>query len=83
MRNSYTLILIVLKLFRCCDHALKICMWLGYTSRIIFVTFLQFEFCHFSDIFTIMKVRCLDNAFKPILLKLYIMCFGHALKICL
>ena len=40
MRNSsYNLILILLKLCRHCDHALKICMWLGYTPQIIFVTF--------------------------------------------
>ena len=40
MRNSsYSLIPILLKLYRHCDHALKICMWLGYTPQIIF--------CHF------------------------------------
>ena len=40
MRNSsYNLILILLKLCRHCDHALKICMWLGYTPQI--------NFCHF------------------------------------
>ena len=37
MRNSsYNLILILFKLCRHCDHALKICMWLGYTPQIIF-----------------------------------------------
>ena len=30
---------ILLKLCRHCDHALKICMWLGYTPQI--------NFCHF------------------------------------
>ena len=40
MRNSsYNLIPILLKLCRHCDHALKICMWLGYTPQI--------NFCHF------------------------------------
>ena len=40
MRNSsYSLIPILLKLYRHCDHALKICMWSGYT--------LQINFCHF------------------------------------
>ena len=34
-----TLISILLKLCRHCDHALKIRMWLGYTPRLIFVTF--------------------------------------------
>ena len=37
--SSYNLILILLKLCRHCDHALKICMWLGYTPQI--------NFCHF------------------------------------
>ena len=31
---------------------LKICMWVGYTPQINFVTFLQFELSHFLDIFT-------------------------------
>ena len=39
MRNSYNLIPILLKLCRYCDHALKICMCLGYTP--------QMNFCHF------------------------------------
>ena len=40
MRNSsYNLIPILLNLCRHCDHALKICMWLGYTCQI--------NFCHF------------------------------------
>ena len=44
MRNSsYNLIPILLKLCRHCDHALKICMWLGYTPQI--------NFCHFFTIF--------------------------------
>ena len=35
MRNSsYNFIPILLKLCRHCDHALKICMWLGYTPQI-------------------------------------------------
>ena len=36
--SSYNLIPILLKLCRHCDHALKICMWLGYTPQI--------NFCH-------------------------------------
>ena len=40
MRNSsYNLIPILLKLCGHCDHALKICMWLGYNPQI--------NFCHF------------------------------------
>ena len=52
MRNSsYNFIPILLKLCRHCDHALKICMWLGYTPQINFCHFfLQFELCHFLDI---------------------------------
>ena len=53
MRNSsYNLIPILLKLCRHCDHALKICMWLGYTPQINFCHFLQFELSHFLDIFS-------------------------------
>ena len=37
--SSYNLIPILLKLCRHCDHALNICMWLGYTPQI--------NFCHF------------------------------------
>ena len=29
---------ILLKLYRCCDHALKICMWFGYNPQINFLT---------------------------------------------
>ena len=48
MRNSsYNVIPILLKLCRHCDHALNICMWLGYTTQIIFCHFLQFELSHF------------------------------------
>ena len=57
MRNSsYSLIPILLKLYRRCDNALKIHMWLGYIPNINFVTFWKFELSQFSDIFT-MKVR--------------------------
>ena len=45
MRNSsYSLILILLKLYKCYDHALKICMWLRYTPQINFCHF----FCNFN-----------------------------------
>ena len=37
--SSYSLIPILLKLYRCCDHALKICILFGYNPQIIF--------CHF------------------------------------
>ena len=91
MRNSsYNLMPILLKLYRHCDHALKICMWFGYNPQI--------NFCHFfrnlnlailSGILT-MKVnrqwvpfvRNSSYSFMPIALKLYV-CYGHGLKICM
>ena len=91
MRNSsYNLIPILLKLCRHCDHALKICMWLGYTPQINFCHFLlQFELNRFSGILT-MKVNgqwvpCVHNSsysFMQIHLKLY-MYYGHGLKMCM
>ena len=42
--SSYSLIPILLKLNRCCDHALKICILFGYNLQIIFCHFFsQFE----------------------------------------
>ena len=92
MRNSsYSFIPNVLKLYRCCDHALKICMWFGYNPQINFCYFFRNlnELSHFSGIFT-MKVngqwvpcvRISSYNFMPIHLKLY-MCYGHGLKICM
>ena len=55
MRNSScNLIPILLKLYRRCDHAVKICMWWGYTSKVNFCHFLQFDhiksfFGHFQN----------------------------------
>ena len=58
MRNSsYNLIPILLKLYRYCDHALKVCMLFD----LFFLLFLQFEFSHFLDIFP-MKLRYLFGA---------------------
>ena len=43
-RNSYSFTQILLKLYRCLDHPLKICMWFGYDPQINFSHFfLQFE----------------------------------------
>ena len=88
VRNSfYSFIPILLKLYRCCDHAMKICMWFGYN---LFLSLLsKIELSHFSGILT-MKVNeqwvpCVRNfsySFMPIHLKLY-MCYGHGLKICM
>ena len=88
VRNSaYTFILILLKLFRCLDHDLKIYMWIGYNPQINFGTFSQFELSRFSCIL-ITKVNgqwipCVRNYsynLIPILLKLY-RCLEHTLKI--
>ena len=45
--SSYSLISILLKLYRCCDYALKVCMWFKYNPQINFVTFSQFELSNF------------------------------------
>ena len=52
MRNSsYNLLPILLKLCRHCDHALKICMWLGFTHQINFCHyFVQFELFNFQKL---------------------------------
>ena len=91
MRNtSYSLIPILLKLYRHHDHALKICIWFGYNPLLNFCYFFsQFELSHFSGILT-MKVNeqwvpCVRNSsysLIQILLKLYRHC-DHALKICM
>ena len=91
MRNSsYSFIPILLKLYRCLDLALKMCMWFGYLIlRLIFDTFLQFELSRFSGILTMKMngqwVPCVRNSsycFIPNLLKLY-RCLYDALKICM
>ena len=55
VRNSvsYSLIQILLKLYRHCDHALKICMWLGYTPQI--------NFCHFLSNFNLVIFRTFSH----------------------
>ena len=37
--SSYSFIPILLKLYRCLYQALKICMWFGYDTQIIFIAF--------------------------------------------
>ena len=39
MRNSYSLMPILLKLHMCFGHDLKTCIWFGYNPQIIFFTF--------------------------------------------
>ena len=50
--SSYSLIPILLKLYRCYDHALKICMLFGYNPQISFVIFSHFELSHFIGHFS-------------------------------
>ena len=38
LHNSYSLIQILLKLYRCLDHAWKMCMWFKYNTQTIFIT---------------------------------------------
>ena len=80
MRNSsYSFIPILLKL-RCCDHALKICMWFGYNPQINFCHFFRnLNLAIFSGILTMKLngqwVPCVRNSsysFMPFHLKLYI-----------
>ena len=83
--SSYSFIPILLKLYRCLNQALKICMWFGYDTQINFYYFCsQLELSHFLVILT-MKVNgpCVRNSsysFILILLKLY-SCLYNALKI--
>ena len=72
---------ILLKLYRCCVHALKICMWFGYNPQINFCHFFRnLNLAIFSDIFT-MKVNgqwvpCVRNSsysFMLIHLKFYVL----------
>ena len=44
VHNSYSFILILLKLYMCYDHRLKMCMWFGYNHQIIFGHF----FCNLN-----------------------------------
>ena len=91
MRNfSYSLIPILLKLNKCCDHALKICMWFGYNSQINFCHFfLLFELGNFLGILSKevngQWVPCVHNTSYRVMriaLKLYL-CYRHVLKICM
>ena len=91
MSNTYSLVPILLKLYRHHDHALKICiLWFGYNPPINFCYFFsQLELSHFSGILT-MKVNgkwvpCVHNSsysLIQILSKLYRHC-DRALKICM
>ena len=52
MRNSsYSLKPILLKLYRCFEHALKICMWFGYNPQMIFFFFFGHFFFQFEQPF--------------------------------
>ena len=88
--SSYSYIPILWKLHWCFGHCLKICMWFGYNSQIIFCHFfLQVELSHFSGIIYnkvngqgIPCGRNFSYSFIPILSKRH-WCFGQGLKICM
>ena len=67
--SSYCVIPIVLKMYICPDHALKLCMWFEYNTYIYFWHFfLQFELHRFSDIYT----KKLHMVWIYIILRLYL-----------
>ena len=79
-RNSYSFIPILLKLYRCLDHALNICTGFGHNTQSNFLTLFLVIF---SDMLTKKVigqwVRCVRNSsfiFIPSLLKLY-RCLYH------
>ena len=47
VNSSYSFMPIHLKLYRCLDHCLKMCILFGYNPRITYVTFSQVELSHF------------------------------------
>ena len=82
VRNSYSFIPILLKLYRCLYQALKIRMWFGYDTQINFYYFVR----NLNLVILTMKVNgqgvpCVRNSsysFILILLKLY-SCLYNAL----
>ena len=88
--SSYSFIPIILKLYRCLHHTLKMCMWFGYNPQI--------NFLHFFCKLNLVVFRYFDNESEwtvgalcaqlllqfliQILLKLY-RCLDDALKICM
>ena len=89
--SSYSFIQILFKLYRCYDHALKICMWFGYNPQINFShIFCNLNLVIFRGFFLTMIVNGQwvprgpnsSYSFIQILFKLY-RCLNHALKICM
>ena len=86
LNSSYSFMPIALKLYVCYGHVLKICMWLGYNPRIIFVLFFFNNLnCHFFGHFSEsiegtlcaqLLVQFNNNTFETL------HC-DHALKICM
>ena len=69
---------ILLKLYRCFCHDLKICMWFGYYPEIIF--------CHFFCNLNLVIFKCFYYQSEKIVGTLCAhlhSCFGHGLKICM
>ena len=88
--SSYSFPPIVLKLFRCFLHGMKICIWYGYNPLIIFSHFFCFVNLVFFVVWNAIKVyrqwlpcgRSSSYSFPPIILKLC-RCFLHRMKICM
>ena len=71
-----------LKLYRCFDHGLKMCILFEYNPQIIFCHFFhKLNLAIFTGRVNGLKVFCVGNfySFMPIHLKLY-RCSGHGLK---
>ena len=59
--SSYSFPPIVLKFFRCFLHGMKMCMWFGYNSLIIFSQF----FCFVNLVFFLYETlsKCIDSGY--------------------
>ena len=86
--SSYSFMPILLKLYGCFSHGLKMCMWFGYHPQINFLPHLShFKLGHFwganSIEYMYIGYPCVlnfSNSFMPIFLKLY-RCFCHGREI--
>ena len=90
LNSSYSFPPVVLKLCRCFQHEMKMCMWFGYNTSIIFSHF----FC-FMNLVSFFDMKCCQSvwtvgilwvnssySFPPIVLKLC-RCFLNGMKMCM
>ena len=88
--SSYSFIPIILKLYRCLHHTLKMCMWFGYNPQIIFwhlfckLNLVVFRYLDNESEWTVgaLCAQLLLQFLIQILLILY-RCLDDALKICM